>query len=342
MTDDNFARNRNWEAILDRLILLKKTNVPTLRLIFQVDTLCHRIPRFIEKIAQSGCIAVFIGLENINPESLIGAKKRQNKIWEYREMFQAWQRAKVMTGAGYIIGFPNDPPSSIARDIELIKRELPVDLLEFFVITPLPGSEDHLTLHKSGARLDPDMNNYDLEHFCADHERMTMQERRSAYLDAWARYYSQEHVETIMRRAAANGRTDPTLYEFLIAFSGAVAVENIHPLQLGLFRRKVRTTRRLGMRIVHPVVFYPARAWEMLTNLIAWARLAFPRWRSWHRIMNDPERFHYTDAALNPSHAGNWDLPRFIRIFADKIPVTHGAPFQPPRPRGSGLMGDES
>ncbi|MEZ5890645.1 MAG: hypothetical protein R3D52_10660 [Xanthobacteraceae bacterium] len=51
-----------------------------------------------------------------------GREKRQNKIWEYREMFPAWRQAKVMTYAGYILGFPTDTPESIARDIEIIKE----------------------------------------------------------------------------------------------------------------------------------------------------------------------------------------------------------------------------
>ena len=110
VTDDNFARNRNWEPILDRLTHLREVQGFKIRLLLQVDTLCHRIPGFIEKAARAGCNAVFIGLENINPESLMGAKKRQNKIWEYRDMLQAWRRAKVMTWAGYILGFPTDTP----------------------------------------------------------------------------------------------------------------------------------------------------------------------------------------------------------------------------------------
>ena len=158
VTDDNFARNRNWEAILDRLIDLRENKGFGIKLILQVDTLCHRIPNFIEKAARAGCNQVFIGLENINPQSLQGAKKRQNKIWEYRVMLQAWRRAKVMTWAGYILGFPTDTPESIARDIDIIKKELPLDILEFFCLTPLPGSEDHKNLYLKGVPMDPDMN----------------------------------------------------------------------------------------------------------------------------------------------------------------------------------------
>src|SRR5580704_1946776 len=171
VTDDNFARNKNWEPILDRLIALREEGLK-IRLLLQVDTLCHRVPGFIEKAARAGCNAVFIGLENINPESLMGTKKRQNKIWEYREMLHAWRDAKVMTWAGYILGFPTDTPQSIARDIEIIKKELPIDILEFFCLTPLPGSEDHKNLHMRGVAMDPDMNKYDLEHVCTSHALM--------------------------------------------------------------------------------------------------------------------------------------------------------------------------
>ena len=72
----------------------------------QVDTLCHKIPRFIEKAKRAGVTRVFIGLENINPDNLIAAKKRQNKIFEYRAMLLAWKAQGIMTLAGYILGFP--------------------------------------------------------------------------------------------------------------------------------------------------------------------------------------------------------------------------------------------
>ena len=55
VTDDNFARNKNWEPILDRLIELRERERFSIRLMLQVDTLCHRIPGFIEKAARAGC-----------------------------------------------------------------------------------------------------------------------------------------------------------------------------------------------------------------------------------------------------------------------------------------------
>src|SRR6202008_4523788 len=122
-------RNRNWEPIFDRLIEMREHERRELQFIIQVDTLCHRIPNFVEKAARAGCKRVFIGLEKINPENLLQAKKKQNLVHEYRHMFLAWRAQRVITYAGYILGFPSYTPERIARDIRTVQEELPVDLL---------------------------------------------------------------------------------------------------------------------------------------------------------------------------------------------------------------------
>lgn len=107
ITDDNFARNRHWEPLFNRLIALREEGL-NIGFTIQVDTLCHRIPNFIAKAGRAGVRRVFIGLENINPENLLAAKKRQNRITEYRLMLQEWREAGAITCAGYIIGSPGD------------------------------------------------------------------------------------------------------------------------------------------------------------------------------------------------------------------------------------------
>jgi Radical SAM superfamily len=329
ITDDNFARNRNWEPILDRLIELRERENFQIRLILQVDTLCHRIPHFVEKAGRAGCAFVFIGLENINPESLMGTKKRQNKIWEYREMLLAWRRHRVITYAGYILGFPTDTPETIARDIDIIKKELPVDILEFFCLTPLPGSEDHQKLHARGVPMDPDMNKYDLEHACTGHPLMSKAAWTKVYADAWRQYYSDEHVETIMRRAVATRLNRSKLLNLLTIFSGSVQIEGVHPLQFGFVRRKVRTQRRYGMPIVHPLVFYPRRAVDFSKAFTRWLTLYLRYYRIMEGIKKDPASSSYVDEALRlHAGAGAGEADKLVEAFADKIPHTHGAPVR--------------
>ena len=323
ITDDNFARNRNWEAIFDRLIRMREEEGADLQFIIQVDTLCHKIPNFVEKAARAGCTRVFIGLENINPDNLLSAGKRQNRITEYRAMLQAWRNHHVITYAGYILGFPSDTPESIARDIEIIKRELPIDMLEFFCLTPLPGSADHQRLHREGVWMDPDMNKYDLEHVCTGHEKMSAEEWQAVYRKAWDMYYTPEHTATLMRRAAASGIKPVRMMHHVMQFYGSLIYEKVHPLQSGYFRRKVRTQRRSGLPIESPLVFYPKRLWEILSTYVPFffyfLRLTMMR----KRIQKDPATRSYTDLALQPvEEAEHDDLEMFQANDSAKAAVT--------------------
>lgn len=301
ISDDNFARNRNWEAIFDRIIKLQDEERIKFRFIIQVDTLCHLIPNFIEKAGRAGVNRVFIGLENINPDNLAAAKKKQNRITEYRTMLQAWKSIGAITWCGYIIGFPNDTHERVMRDIEIMKRELPVDLVEFFCLTPLPGSEDHKILDAQGVWMDPDMNKYDTEHVTTGHPLMSKQEFRRTYEDAWHAYYTKEHVETVMRRAAACG-IKPSKFETLfLFFYGSQAIEGIHPLQSGVIRRKYRRDRRAGRPIENPLIFHGRYVREMLVKTARVLAMMWTYRRMRKRIDRDPDKLAYMDLALMPA-----------------------------------------
>jgi radical SAM superfamily enzyme YgiQ (UPF0313 family) len=300
ITDDNFARNSDWEILLDRVIELKKENIHV-GFTIQVDTLCHKIPNFIEKATAAGVKRVFIGLENINPDNLIAAKKRQNKITEYRVMLQKWRAHGALTFAGYILGFPADTKESILRDVEIIKRELPLDVLEFFFLTPLPGSEDHKNQLKKGVWMDPDINKYDLDHRVSHHGKMSDAEWEDAYRAAWAAYYTPEHIRTILRRAAQipNGRPKQ-IASTIMWFKLMIEQEGVHPLEGGAFRLKSRRDRRRSLPLESPFVFYPRYGYETVTK--AWNYWRF--FSSTRRILNEvlaaPDRTTYTDVAIAP------------------------------------------
>jgi hypothetical protein len=308
ITDDNFARNRDWELLFDRLIALRAGGFPKIGFTIQVDTLCHKIPNFIEKAAQAGVRRVFIGLENINPDNLIAAKKRQNKITDYREMLQKWHNYGAITCAGYIIGFPGDSKESILRDIEIIKRELPLDVLELFFLTPLPGSEDHKVLWTKGVWMDPDMNKYDLNHRVVHHPKMPDAEWEDAYRAAWDAFYAPEHIRTILRRAAACriGRPKTTL-STLLWFKLVSSYEGVHPLEGGAFRLKFRRDRRNGMPRENPLAFYPRYFGESAVKM--WRYLSV--YRECKAILGEvlaaPDRWTYIDLATAPPKADEFD-----------------------------------
>jgi len=324
ITDDNFSRNRNWVSIFDRLAELREKDKIPLGLMIQVDTLCHKIPNFVEKAKRAGVTRVFIGLENINPDNLIAAKKRQNKITEYRKMLLAWKAQGIMTLAGYILGFPEDTAETIRRDIRIIQKELPLDIIEFFCLTPLPGSEDHQRLWQNGIAMEVDLNAYDLEHVCTDHPKMSRREWRAVYREAWSLYYSREHMRTVIRRMAASGGPVASLVKLLVRFSTADRLEGVHPLQSGVLRQKHPSERRPGLPRENPLIFWPRYVWQTLKlhALLAGAigRLAVAAMV----ITLSSKTQTYTDLALMPvGEAQDEELDLFTKTTGARDAIAH-------------------
>jgi radical SAM superfamily enzyme YgiQ (UPF0313 family) len=324
ITDDNFARNKEWEAIFDRLIHLRENEGIPLGLVIQVDTLCHKLPNFIAKAKRAGVTRVFIGLENINPDNLVAAKKRQNKITEYRKMLLGWKTQGIITIAGYILGFPADTPDSIRRDIAIIQRELPLDILEFFYLTPLPGSEDHKNLWKKGVLMDPDLNNYDLEHACAPHVSMSKQQWENIYREAWSLYYSPQHIETLLRRALVTGTKLSSLVKLLVRFSTTVQVEKVHPLQDGILRMKHPSERRPGLSTVNPWLFWPQFVWETVCKQAVAIAALVGMVRLMRSIQRNSNAHRYMDTALTPVHDDDADtLDLMTKTSGARAAVAH-------------------
>ena len=303
ITDDNFARNQGWESIFDRLIQMRDQERLNLKFVIQVDTMCHRIPHFIEKAARAGVARVFIGLESVRQENLISANKPQNKIAEYRQMLLDWKQAGVTVFAGYIIGFPGDTPESVLLDVKTIQRELPVDLVEFHCLTPLPGSKDHQRIYCEKGYLEPDLNKFDLEHVTTAHPTMSKSEWENTYRDAWNAYYTPEHMMTIMRRSVATNSNPGNMVLLLAWFYLCFTLEKTDPLQGGYLRRKYRRDRRPTFPRESALEFYPRYLGGLVYKHIKLAGMILRLGRFRRQLKRDPSARNYLDIAITPSRA---------------------------------------
>jgi radical SAM superfamily enzyme YgiQ (UPF0313 family) len=205
----------------------------------------------------------------------------------------------VLSYAGYILGFPNDTPESIERDIRIIQRELPVDILEFFILSPAPGSKDHQEMYLRGDWMAPDLNIYDTEHPAMRHPRMTQQQWKSIYERAWDLYYSPGHIETLIRRAKASGIRTTRIVSMITSYYGMQAFEHVHPLQGGILRRKQRRQRRATFKRENPATFFIRRLRDILGTYPAALRFMWKLARLKRRV--DRDTGIYTDVALAPA-----------------------------------------
>jgi radical SAM superfamily enzyme YgiQ (UPF0313 family) len=266
-TDDNFARNKNWEAIFDKLIRLRQDEGLNLGFIMQVDVLSYKIPGFIARAREAGCCSVFIGMESINQKNLEAAGKTQNDVDDFKNLIAAWHNAGIITHVGYILGFPHDTAESIRDDIRRLREEIRPDLASFFILTPIPGSMDHLRCVQRGDEIDSDYNRYDSFHETTHHPNFRPGELQQAYQDAWKTFYGTANMKNVLLRS--HGKTYWDIFKNIVWYKSAI-LEGQHPMISGFFRLKDRTSRRPGYAVEGRFAHFRRRAKETVQLLRSW------------------------------------------------------------------------
>jgi len=277
LVDDDFFRSPRWEEILTGLVEVKK-EYPQLAFMMQVDvdassyanlaegeteTAKHRRSRrFVELAAKAGCYQAFVGIESLNPENLNSATKYQNTddrkqilkhdesqarvLNKYRRVVENWHRAGISVHAGYMLGFPFDGPDC-GRIAARTLRKLGFDIVSFFIMTPLPGTEDQVRFAKEGSIIDWDFNNLDSQHVTLAHEKLDRHLWMRAYRDAFTRFYSfGKLLHTVMtvaggRGLAAEARRS-TVRQFIYYFFSYR--QGRHPMVGGVWQIRRRDARR--------------------------------------------------------------------------------------------------
>ena len=320
-TDDNLSRNRHWEKLFDGLIRLRKEEGIKAEFVMQVDTKAYRIPRFVEKAGKAGCSQVFVGVESLNPKNLEAAKKSQNAVDDYGPMVEAWHEAGVYVHAAYIIGFPFDTYESVMDDVDRLAREVKADQASFFMLTPVPGSQDHVEALAAGIPMDEDLNHYDSFHPVVDHPNMGREQWFQAYRDAWDRFYSLDNMKEILLRAQVGKYGD--MFKQLLWYRASILV-GVHPMLTGFFRFKDRTERRPGFAVDSRWTHFWKRVRETRRALRDWTRFFFEMQELWLQTRIPRE---------NLTILGDWrdqlsdrlsELRRNMRTAQDSINCTVG------------------
>jgi len=261
-TDDNFARNSNWEPIFDALIDLRENEGIPVQFMMQVDVLSYKIKGFVDKARRAGCSNVFIGMESLNDDNLQAVGKRQNKADDFRALIDAYRSHEIATHVGYILGFPFDTPESIRRDLDRLMHEVQVDMASFFMLVPLPGSRDHREMQLAGAYMHPDFNRYDSQHETMHYPGFPEPgQLRAAYDEAWKTFYSFENLVRVLKRAPA--RNYWNLFQNFIWYRSAALIEKRHPMTAGFLRLKGRKYLRPGVAPLPRRVYYSKRVKEL-------------------------------------------------------------------------------
>ena len=289
-TDDNFARNTNWREIFNGLAKLREEENIPIQFMMQIDTQSHTIPDFIPMAARAGCSQVFIGMESINPQNLKAAGKHQNKTEDYKNLIAAWHDAKIATHVAYIFGFPFDTPESLREDVRRLQEELHVDHASFFMLTPIPGSQDHAEMVAGGGEMHPDLNDYDSFHETIRHPNFAPGELSDSYREAWKNFYSFKYMKEVL--SGANPENYWNILLDFLWYKNSALIEGGHPMLHGFFRLKDRVDRRSGYAVESRTDHLCRRTREVARMLRSWTLLLLEMEELWlqTRIRSDAEK----------------------------------------------------
>ncbi|MGE5702006.1 MAG: B12-binding domain-containing radical SAM protein [Clostridia bacterium] len=114
---------------------------------------------FLELAANSGCKALFLGLETVSQNSLNHANKRHNQVAYYAEIIRRLHYYGIAVQAGTVFGFDHDDKSIFRTTVDFY-REIGLDSATISVLIPFPNTPLFHKLEAEGRILTKDWSKY--------------------------------------------------------------------------------------------------------------------------------------------------------------------------------------
>jgi radical SAM superfamily enzyme YgiQ (UPF0313 family) len=118
----------------------------------------------LDLMVESGCWLVSVGFETLNERNLKTAGKRQNKVKEYRKAIKLLHNRRIAIDGNFVFGFDGDSEDVFERTATF-SVEMGIDMPEFYVLTPYPGTPLYQRLSAEGRIVDHNWSHYENIHF---------------------------------------------------------------------------------------------------------------------------------------------------------------------------------
>jgi radical SAM superfamily enzyme YgiQ (UPF0313 family) len=157
--------------------------------------------------ADSGCRALFIGLESVSVDQLKTMRKTIKDIKNLEAALKKIKDMGILIHASMIFGFDNDTPNVFDDTVDfLIKNK--VSTVSFNVLTPYPGTKTYNDLKEAGRLLSDDWTYYDHNTVVYKPVGMSPYELQEGKTMARKRFY---RTSSVLRRLTGN-LYNPVIY----------------------------------------------------------------------------------------------------------------------------------
>lgn len=186
--DDNIAGNKRYaRELFTALKPLKKKWGSQCSLSLAND------PELLKLAAESGCGGMFVGMETLSQENLIGVNKGFNTVSSYEESIKRFHDNGIMLNVGIIFGFDNDDESVFEKTVSFLEKNK-AGLVLFNILTPLPGTKFYRKLEKEGRIIDRDWSHYDGKHVVFEPNLMTREALHDGFFWSYRQFFSYSSI----------------------------------------------------------------------------------------------------------------------------------------------------
>jgi radical SAM superfamily enzyme YgiQ (UPF0313 family) len=152
-TDDNIIGDRRYAKELFRgLIDLQEKAGKALLWGAQSTIPLAFDHELLQLASQSGCAGLYIGFETLSREALAQANKRHNSPERYKEAIEILRQHSIRVWASIMLGLPGEDKASAEAMFRLL-LENDVQLIYYYILTPLPGTALRDELDREGRLL---------------------------------------------------------------------------------------------------------------------------------------------------------------------------------------------
>jgi radical SAM superfamily enzyme YgiQ (UPF0313 family) len=180
----------------------------------QASTAVLENAELVRLAARSGCRALFVGMETLSDSALRQVNKGFNVAGRFRGLVSRLHDAGIGVIGAFMFGFDEDDASVFERTAEFADRAR-IDLPQYSILTPLPGTPLHAQMEAEGRIIDRDWSHYDGGHVVFAPRATTPEKLESGLKAALRHSYS---GRDIVQRLFGISRRLPAMLTLNLAF----------------------------------------------------------------------------------------------------------------------------
>lgn len=232
-TSDNFNKYPDAPELLEAMIDEKLG----LHFFAQCDLQISRSEDLLALMSRAGCTQIFLGAESFDRKTLIAAHKTQNRPEVYEEIVRMCRKHHVMAHFSNILGFPTQTRADIDDHVRMLNELAPAHA-SFYILTPIPGTEQYGDFMEQDLITEPNMDRYDTTTLVWKHPHLSARELEDALFSSYARFYTMGNSIRKLGFIGPGSRGFKSKVRMLgaVAYNRMWAMRHIHPMSGGVGR----------------------------------------------------------------------------------------------------------